>query len=109
MQNINLPAPIDALVRAINEGNSERLFAFFTPDASVDDWGSKYVGLEQIRTWNDRELIGAKGVLTVTSAEQKGDRVTLMTDWKSNFFTGQGRFVFTLENGRIKIWKISEP
>lgn len=109
MQNVSIPAPIDTLVTAINTGDNDRLLDLLTPDATVDDWGSKYVGLEQIRTWNDRELIGAKGVLTVTSAEQQGDRVTLMTDWKSNFFTGPGRFVFTLENGRIKNWKISEP
>lgn len=107
MQDIVIPPPIDVLVKAINEGDTDRLLALFAPGATVDDWGSKYIGLDQIRVWNDRELIGAKGVLTVRSAERQGDRVVLVTDWRSNFFTGPGRFVFTLEDGRIRHWKIA--
>ncbi|HEY6834449.1 MAG TPA: nuclear transport factor 2 family protein [Pseudolabrys sp.] len=108
MTDVVLPAPIDALVRAINGGDTEALMAVFAPGAVVDDWGSRYESPAQIRAWNDRELIGAKGTLTVRSAEHHGNRVTLVTDWKSSFFTGPGRFEFTLENGKIKRWRISE-
>jgi hypothetical protein len=108
LTKVILPPPIDALVKAINDGNTERLFGLLAPDACVDDWGSKYDGIDEIRTWNERELIGAKGRLTVTSVERTGDRVVLLTDWKSNFFTGPGRFTFKIENGKIKEWRITE-
>lgn len=108
MTKVRLPPPIDALVQAINDGDTDRLLGLLAPDASVDDWGSKYVGLDEIRAWNERELIGAKGRLTVTSVERTGGRVVLLTDWKSNFFTGPGRFTFTIENGKIKEWRITE-
>jgi uncharacterized protein (TIGR02246 family) len=103
-----LPPLIDALVHAINAGDAEGVFSLFAPDAVVNDWGSEYTGLDQIRAWNDRELIGAKGVLTVRSVKQNGNRIALVTDWKSNFFSGPGRFEFTLDNGKIKQWTISE-
>lgn len=108
MPAIHIPPPIDALVATINAGDTERLLGFFTPDAVVDDWGDEYVGLDAIRTWNDRELIGAKGVMTVRSAQAHGDKIAVVADWASNFFTGPGRFEFTLAGGRIRRWQIRE-
>ena len=108
MTKIDLPRRSTRLVQSINDGDTERLLGLFAPDASVSDWGSSYSGLAEIRAWNDRELIGAKGRLSVTRVERSGDRVVLLTDWKSSFFSGPGRFTFTIENGKIKEWRITE-
>ena len=109
MTKVNLPPPIDALVQSINDGDTERLLGLFAPDASVNDWGSSYTRarrnprLERSRA--DRRQGSAHASRSV---ERSGDRVVLLTDWKSSFFTGPGRFTFTIENGKIKEWRITE-
>ena len=104
-----LPAPVAALVAAINGGDTRALMTLLARDAVVEDWGSVYASRAEIEDWNKRELIGAKGKLTVTGARTKGDTVVLDTDWVSSFFSGAGRFTLTLADGKIKRWVISAP
>lgn len=102
-----LPSPVDAVVQAINAGDTKGFLGFFTPGGVVDDWGKRYVGHAAIRTWSDRELIGAKGVLTVRSVATQGSVVTLDGDWKSSVYTGPGRFIFRLEVPLVSEWRIT--
>ena len=108
MPVMTMPAPIEALVEAINIGDTERFLNCFTPMALVDDWGATYAGRDEIRLWSDRELIGAGGVVTVRRATQDGERITLIVDWRSSLHSGPGRFTFTLENGKVTALRIAE-
>lgn len=103
-------APIlDRFVHAINDGDTEAFLDLFMPDGVVEDWGRRFAGREAIRRWSDKELIGAKGTLTITSEpEQQGATTIFMTDWKSQFFSGAGRFAITRAADRIRLLKISE-
>lgn len=103
---IAIPAPIDAVVAAINDGDTEAFLGAFTPDGIVDDWGSAYRGRTEIAAWNARELIGAKGHLAVTRAQRLGDLVTIVGDWKSSFFSGPSRIEFVVEGDRIREMRI---
>lgn len=49
-------------------------------------------------TANSSELKGT----TVTGVEEKGNTVSIAADWKSNYFTGPGRFVFVLKGDKIR-------
>lgn len=106
MQAMAIPPPLDTLVSVVNGGNTEEFLALLTEDSVVDDWGTRYVGKSEIRTWSDRELIGAKGVMTVQGVETHGSEIHLLSHWKSNFYTGPGRFIFSIRDGRISEWKI---
>jgi hypothetical protein len=106
MQAMAIPTPLDTLASVVNGGNTEGFLALLTEDSVVDDWGTRYVGKSEIRTWSDRELIGAKGVMTVQGVETHGSEIHLLSDWKSNFYTGPGRFIFSIRDGRISEWKI---
>ncbi|MGI6246820.1 MAG: nuclear transport factor 2 family protein [Pseudochelatococcus sp.] len=106
MQDLSIPAPLDALVSVINGGDTEGYLALLTEDSVVDDNGDRYVGKVEIKTWSDRELIGAKGVMTVQSVETHGTEIHLISDWKSNFYTGPGRFIFSIRDGKISEWRI---
>jgi hypothetical protein len=103
-----MPPPLDRLVAAVNAGDVEASLSLFAPDGVVDDWGRRFKGPAAIRKWSDKELIGARGTLTVSQVVRKKDRIAFHGDWKSDFFTGPGRFVLVLDGERIREMRIAE-
>ena len=101
------PAIIDAVLAAVNSGDTEAFLDLFAADGSVDDWGSVYRGRDEIRTWSDRELIGAKASFALRSAEQHGDGASMMVDVGGEGFNGPSRFSFTLTDDRIHRMRIT--
>lgn len=102
-----LPAPIDALVKAVNNGETELFLSFFTPDGVVDDWGRRFVGPQAIRAWSDREFIGAKGTLTVKNVQQADGSVRVAAGWTSKAYSGDSLFVFVVADGKIHEMRIT--
>lgn len=102
----DLPAPIVRLVAAVTAGNTDAFLALFPDDGVVDDWGRRFVGRASIRNWSDKEFIGAKGVMTPRRVSRSGDTVTVDAGWKSNFYSGDSRFVFVLEGDTIREMRI---
>lgn len=107
MAEIPLPPPIGALVQSINAGDTEGFLNLFTENGVVDDWGKQYIGHRAIRAWSDRELIGAKGVMTVRSVATSDSSVTVVGNWKSNYYTGPGKFIFSIEGQKVAEWRIT--
>lgn len=105
----DIPALAIALRDATNRQDWPGFIALFHDDALVNDWGSLYRGTAAIKDWSDREMIGAKGTLTITRMITDGDGVIAFdTDWKSNFFSGPGRFTLIVRDGKIAELRISE-
>jgi len=105
----DIPELVRNMRDAVNRGDAEGYLALFAPDAVVDDWGSRYVGIAAIRSWSQREQIDAKGHLTITRVISDTDGVIVFdTDWKSSFFSGPGRFTVTVKGGKIEELRISE-
>ena len=102
----DLPAPVAKLVSALQAGDTDAFLALFPEDGVVDDWGRRFVGHAAIRGWSDKEFIGAKGVLTPRKTSRDGDTVTVDAGWKSNFYSGDSRFVFVLDGGRVREMRI---
>ncbi len=107
--SVTLPPLLDRLIIAINAGDTAAFLALFPKDGVVDDWGDRYAGIDAIRAWSDRELIGAKGALTVSNVSTHGNEIAFDGDWKSSFFTGPGRFTLRIEDGRIREMRIAAP
>jgi ketosteroid isomerase-like protein len=104
-----IPPLIEAFRDATNSQDWPAFVALFDDDAVVNDWGSVYKGKAAIKGWSDREMIGAKGTLTVTRMISDQDGViSFDTDWKSSFFSGAGRFTVTVKDGKIAELRISE-
>lgn len=106
VQNATVKRALDRLA-ALDEAGFLDAFA---PTGVVDDWGSIYRGRDEIDTWSSRELIGARGVLTITRVEEGGPspdpgpdqaRVVVTGDWRSSFANGPSRFEFLVEGGLI--------
>ena len=102
-----LPAPVAALVAAVAARDTEAFLALFPADGVVDDWGRRFSGHAAIRAWSDKEFIGAKGVLTPRKVVRSGDTVTVDAGWKSEYYSGDSRFVFVLDGGSIREMRIT--
>lgn len=101
-QNIELPTPVKEFVEAVNAGNEEAFLAFFNERTGViNDWGRIFTGHKEIKAWSDKEFIGAKGKMTPQKIEITGNLISLWAGWKSNYYSGDSKFVFVVEGNLI--------
>lgn len=102
-----LPTPVMQQIEAINQGDVDKWLNLFPADGVVNDWGRVFSGHGAIRAWSDKEFIGAKGQLTVKQTNIKGNEVTVDAAWKSNFYSGNSRFVFIVEGEKVREMRIT--
>jgi hypothetical protein len=76
--------------------------ATFAPNPVVMDSGRTFEGLEAIRGWSERELLGAGGQITIACAEAAPAGITLNVRYASQVYNGPGRYVFTLTGDQIQ-------
>ncbi|MCW5713576.1 MAG: nuclear transport factor 2 family protein [Bauldia sp.] len=103
---VDIPTAVDAVIAAINRGDTDAFLGLFTDDGVVDDFGSIYSGYHEIAEWNARELIGAKGQLTVKRTERLRERIVVTGDWKSTFHTGPSRMEFSVRGDKVSLLRI---
>jgi hypothetical protein len=60
-----LPKPIIEYVEASNAFDGDRLIAAFADDAMVNDARREFWGIESIKRWSDKEIVGDKVTLDV--------------------------------------------
>jgi hypothetical protein len=106
--SVRIPAPVDRLVATINGGDIDAFLKIFGSDGVVEDWGRRFKGPAAIRKWSDEELIGAKGHLTVAAATREGNTITVTGDWKSSYYSGASRMIFTVDGDRVREMRIPE-
>lgn len=106
-EQTTLPQPVNDFVAAVNRGDGAAFLSFFDEkEGRVDDWGRIYTGHAAIKAWSDKEFIGAKGVMSPTKVETDGDKISVWAGWKSNYYSGDSKFIFTVEGKQIKEMKI---
>jgi hypothetical protein len=101
------PAVICAFVDAVNSGDTAAFLALFEAGGAVDDWGSRYVGRDEIRAWSDRELIGAQATLAIRSTREQGNLVSVLAEVGGNGFNGPSRFSFAMNGALAREMRIS--
>ena len=97
----DLPQPVAELIEAANANDTDAFLACLAGDAVVDDWGRQFKGPEEIRAWSDREFIGVKVSLEVTSVEQKDDATTVAAQVGGDGFNGPSHFTFQLDDDHV--------
>jgi SnoaL-like domain len=101
-----LPDPVQAVVDAINDGDTERFVSAFTEDGAVDDWGRVLQGRDGVRSWAETDAIGQDARMTVREAGTEGDTTTLEFDWQSQRFNGTSTAVVTVRDGLVATFRI---
>lgn len=106
MSETTLPAPVAAVVDAINAADTDAFVAAFTADGFVNDWGRVLTGRDGVRSWADSDAIGMGAQMTVLSAETQGDTTTLRFEWRSRKFNGESDAIVVVEGGLVKSFTI---
>jgi hypothetical protein len=96
------PAIIATFINAVNAGDTDAFLALFDERGVVNDWGSRYVGRDEIRAWSERDFIGVQATLDVTSSEQHGNKASVVARVGGHGFYGSSRFSFTMAGALVK-------
>lgn len=102
----DIPAPVQAIVDAINNGDRDAFVAAFTDNGVVDDWGRVLRGSEGVASWADTDAIGQNARITVHSAKIEGAVTEIEFDWSSNRFNGPSRAFVTVADGKVSEFRI---
>ena len=65
-----LPAPVQGYIAASNAFDGDALIGWFADDAFVNDARREFWGKQAIRAWLDREIIGDKVTMDVTTTSE---------------------------------------
>lgn len=106
MSAASVPAPVQAMVDAINAADTDAFVAAFTTDGFVSDWGTVKAGPEGIRGWADSDAIGAGAQMTVLSAETEGDTTSIRFGWSSRVFNGESTGIFVVDGDKLASFTI---
>ena len=106
MPDTRVPAPVQSMIDAINDGDTEAFVSAFTDDGFVSDWGTVKAGRDGVRSWADSDAIGAKAKMTVLSAQTDGDTTRIRFAWASNVFNGESDGVFVVHGDRLASFTI---
>ncbi|WP_164233644.1 nuclear transport factor 2 family protein [Microbacterium hydrocarbonoxydans] len=102
----DVPAPVQAMVDAINDGDTEAFVAAFTPEGFVSDWGTVKAGPEGVRAWADSDAIGAGAKMIVLSASTEGDTTRIRFAWSSRVFNGESDGILVVSGDRLASFTI---
>ena len=108
MTTIDIPEPVATFITAVNAQDEKTFLDAFADDGYVDDWGTRYNGRTAIKTWSDREFLGATGTLTPERVSRDDDTITVIGDWRSSFANGLSSFRFAVSGNKIASMTIRE-
>lgn len=106
MNEFAAPAPVQRMVDAINDADTDAFVAAFAPDGFVSDWGTVKAGPEGVRAWAGSDAIGAGARMTVLSAETEGDTTRIRFGWRSSVFNGESDGIFVVAGDRLASFTI---
>lgn len=106
MSTPELPAPVQAVVDAINDADTNAFVAAFTEDGEVDDWGRVLKGRDGVHDWALSDAIGQRATMKVLEASTDGDVTTTTFEWTSDRFNGTSEGIFTVRDGLVSSFRI---
>ncbi|WP_460799523.1 nuclear transport factor 2 family protein [Microbacterium sp. GXF0217] len=106
MSDLTVPAPVQAMVDAINAADTDAFVAAFTEDGFIDDWGRVMRGRDGVHRWAGSDAIGARAKMTLLSAETEGDRTSVRFAWSSRVFTGESTGIFVVDGDHLASFTI---
>lgn len=81
----NLPQPVAQFLAAANLGERERLLSAFVEDAIVNDQLCEYRGVDEIRRWANKEVIGKNVKIDVIDARRHYGQMILTAKVDGDF------------------------
>jgi len=85
MQSFELPVKIAAFIEAANRGDLPALLKSFAENSLVNDQLVDYWGMESIRRWAERDIIGAHVAMTVVGSVRQYEQVIVTAHMDGDF------------------------
>jgi hypothetical protein len=82
---LQIPQPIVAFIKAINDHNTEGFLATLTDSAVITDEGQDYRGSAAIKEWSDEKCIGANVTLEVVDVIGRDGKTIVTAEVDGNF------------------------
>lgn len=101
--SVSLQSPLADFFAATNARDTEALFALFAPEATVDDEGFQYRGLDSIRGWIAETVERFRFSVAVIDASHAAEQASIVGIVTGDF-TGspaQVRYDFKLDQQKI--------
>ena len=100
---------VRALIDAANLGDTDAFLSAFAPHLGVvDDWGRRFHGPRDIRSWSDAEFIGKDVTLKVIHFYEIADtEVTVIAHVGGNGFNGPSTFTFRVADDKVAEMRIT--
>lgn len=104
---IELPGPVARYIEASNAARGDELLATFVDDALVNDAQREFRGKAAILAWAEKEIFGAKVVMTVERVEDHHGQVIVLARVDGTFDKAglpnplKLTFYFALAGGKI--------
>jgi ketosteroid isomerase-like protein len=105
----SIPTAIRDFIETTNRGDSAAFVDTFTPDATLNDWGTEFHGRDAISGWNETDNIGVQAhfdVVELKPTGRPGSFVATLTV-TSNKHSGTGPMTFVVEGGKIRSLEIT--
>ncbi|MBV0895551.1 nuclear transport factor 2 family protein [Microbacterium sp. NC79] len=108
MSEMKMPAAVQHMIDAINDGDTDAFVAAFTTDGTINDWGRVLSGENGLRQWARTDAIGANAEMTVITAVTHGATTRVRFGWSSEAFNGESSGVFEVANDLVRSFSILE-
>jgi hypothetical protein len=103
----SIPAVIAEHIRAVNAFDTDAILRTFAPDAIVNDNRREIVGIDAIRRWIDKEIVGDKVTMEIREVTDHQDSTIVRARYDGLFDKTKLppelilTNYFTIRNGRI--------
>ena len=96
---------IERFVKAVNGNDAKAIKAAFAPNAwtAYGEGGARKTG-EAFMAWLESDIISVKGKIEVRQKTVNGNSVTIEGRYTSTGWSGNAKYVFTVQNGLITSW-----
>jgi len=102
-----LAAPIQRMIDATNNGDTEAFIACFTSDAYLVDWGREFHGHDGVASWNQTDNIGKHAHFEATATRTEGSTEVVTLVVTGGGYNGTGDIVFEIAGDLISRMIIS--
>ena len=106
-QTASVDQPVRALIKAMDQEDAKAIRAQFAANATqaygVD---GQMKSAAQTKRWLESDIINRKGKVAQPKFTVSGNEVVVQGEYTSTGYKSKANFLFTVENGLIRSWRM---
>lgn len=112
---MKIPKPITTFIEATNKHNSDEFLAVIADTAIINDEGHDYRGIDEIKSWSNEKVFGAKVTLKPIKVMERNGNTIVRMEIDGNFDKTRlpnpfvMDFYFTIDSNKVRGLSIHLP